>query len=244
MAFDAMNTKDAMRIMWALTLMMVMAWITEWLVNPTVTPLRTARIEGDFKYLKRAEIEQAVAGAVQGGFFTVDVESVKDAAESLPWVAKASVRRIWPDSVNISVVEQAPLARWSKASLINPVGEVFVPKSGMENMVGYPLLDGPKGSERTVIDMYRMAQKVLRPIEVKIARMELSKRHAWQLLLDSGLSVQLGVDQVRSRLRRFAQVYPALQRRWPGKIEKIDMRYAHGMAVKWVSDMVDMGSRS
>jgi len=210
----------------------VLAWVGKWVADPAVTPLRVAKIEGELRYLKRADLERAVADVSRGGFFTVDVRAVQRAAESLPWVAKASVRRTWPDSLHILVVEQTPFARWGEKGLVNPRGEVFVPGE-LDMSLDLPYLAGPEGSGQEVVERYRYAGRVLESLGMKVARIELSERRAWSLRTDGGVIVQLGVGDFQKRLERFVKAYPLLTKERDQKMESADMRYSNGMAVKW-----------
>ena len=213
-------------------LLLAMALFGQWLADPSVTPLKVARIEGDLRYLKRSDLETAVAKATQGGFFTVNVQAIKDAAESLPWVAKVSVRRVWPDAIHIWVVEQSPVARWGDKSLINPEGEVFTPSKKLIPE-GLPKFVAPENSGKDVVGRYRLARRELQKLNLAIAQMRLSQRRAWSLVTKDGLVLQLGVDDFDSRIKRFVKVYPRLKSSSNQKMNEVDMRYANGMAVKW-----------
>lgn len=213
--------------------LMLLAWVGTWLADPAVTPLKVARIEGELRYLKKPDLERAVAGVTQGGFFTVNVRAVKRAAESLPWVAKASVRRVWPDTLLIRVVEQTPFARWGRQSLVNPDGEVFG-LEGANLSQELPQLAGPEGSGRELIEHYRHANKTLEPLGMKVAALELSARGAWSLRTDGGVRMHLGVGAFDKRLERFVKAYPRLTQEAGRRMESVDLRYSNGMAVKWV----------
>lgn len=215
-------------------LLLVAIAMTNWLSDPKVTPLKVAKIEGEFRYMKRADLERAIAGVTKGGFFTVDVEVVKKAAEELPWVAKASVRRVWPDALHVWVKEQSPVGWWSENRLINSEGDVFSPQ-GAKVELKLPYLAGPEGSGKEVIEKYWLANDKLQSLGLSIERMELSKRRAWKVYLDSGEALELGVGEFNRRLRRFVAVYPSIKKKKDKKISTIDMRYANGMAVKWAS---------
>ena len=64
-----------------------------WLSDPYRFPLSVVEVRGDFRFLEQGQLQTAVAAHTAGGFFTVDVDAVRAAAEQLPWVYKASVRR-------------------------------------------------------------------------------------------------------------------------------------------------------
>jgi cell division protein FtsQ len=59
-----------------------------------------------------------------------------------------------------------------------------------------------------------------------------SPRRAWQLKLDSGLTLELGREQVEARLARFVGAYDRTLGRLGGGINHVDLRYANGFAVR------------
>lgn len=205
----------------------------KYLLDPQLLPIRVAHIEGDFRYLKRADLEQAVAEVTQASFFGLDVAAIKHAAEALPWVARASVRRVWPDSLHILVVEQVPLARWGDASVINAQGGIFTPPA--DSIPRHlPQLAGPDGSGREVLHQYGLIQKLLVPVGMEVQRLVMSGRRAWHLETRNGILLQLGQDSWRERLDYWVGLYPGLKASRPQESMKtVDMRYGNGMAVLW-----------
>ena len=95
------------------------------LAQPDTLPIRSVKVEGEFRYLAQKDVYEALGGLASGGFFNVDVRAVKKAAESLPWVDSASVRRAWPDTLRLEITEQVPLARWGEHRIINVRGDLF-----------------------------------------------------------------------------------------------------------------------
>ena len=53
------------------------------------------------------------------------------------------------------------------------------------------------------------------------------------VLFDDGLTLSLGRENVGYRLSQFFRVYPSLIAQPARRPERIDMRYAHGFAVRW-----------
>ncbi|HEX9583211.1 MAG TPA: FtsQ-type POTRA domain-containing protein, partial [Gammaproteobacteria bacterium] len=69
-------------------------------------PIASVRIAGEFVNVSRDSLEQVVNGFLPSGFLRLDVEAVRRAAAGLPWVRRVSVRRVWPGSLHIAVVER------------------------------------------------------------------------------------------------------------------------------------------
>jgi len=203
-----------------------------WLKDPNSLPLQVVRIEGDFVYLDRHALELVVADEVRGGFFTVDVETVRTAVRALPWVDEVAVRRVWPDTLRIWVVEQVPLARWGKNGLVNVRGEGFRP-AGDELPAGLPLLEGPEGTEQEMMRRYLELQRKLDPLELKVARLRQDARGAWLSEFDNGTLVELGNRDLLVRMDRFLRLYPRLKATGRGEPVQVDLRYTNGLVVHW-----------
>lgn len=210
----------------------LMGWGGYRLTDPNVLPIRAVRIEGRFEHVSHAALQEAVAPAVRGGFFTVNVAAVQMAAEALPWVGGASVRRVWPDIVNIVVTEQLPAARWGENGLLNPQGEAFYPPADSLPQ-GLPWLRGPQDQEAVVWRWYQDMKRALATAGLEIARLDLSDRRAWRLVLTNGIELALGRDDPYHRLLRLVRVYPQVLEPRVAAIKRVDLRYTNGFAVSW-----------
>jgi cell division protein FtsQ len=204
----------------------------QWLQDPYRFPLRMVKITSKPHYLQKDELQQALAPYVRGGFFTVDVTGIHDAVEALPWVYRATVRRDWPDRLIISFVEQEPVARWGKDALLNRHGEVFVP-SKLPDEPALPLLSGPEGHERTVLEQYRRCNQTLSPLGLRIARVELNERRAWRIGLDNAVQLELGRVDTALRLQRFVRTFPEVFAGHLDALKSVDLRYSNGFSVYW-----------
>lgn len=200
--------------------------------DPNSFPLRVVRIDGHFRYLQRAELERVVGQAAKGNFFTVDVEHIRNSARRVPWVDSVSVRRIWPDTLHMRVVEQVPLVRWNQSSVLNAKGVRFTPR--MEEIPkDLPHLVGPTGSEAEMVDWYQSIEPHFNKIGLKIFSIRLDARSAWSITFSQGMEIRLGNSEVQSRLRRFLRLYPYLVQSGQLWIQRVDLRYTNGFAVFW-----------
>jgi hypothetical protein len=102
-------------------------------------PLRWVDVSGPFARVSAEQIRAAVGPAAARGFLGVDLAEVRAAALSLPWVAEAEVRKVWPDTLEISVREREVLGRLGSDRLVDVSGNVFQAR-GAGDTRGLPLL--------------------------------------------------------------------------------------------------------
>jgi cell division protein FtsQ len=203
-----------------------------WLLQPTTLPIHAVRVEGSFQHLTPADVRAQLVDKASGGFFSLDVDRVKQAAESLPWVAQASVRRVWPDTLVVIVQEQTAVAHWNKEDLLNTHGQIFRPHQS-SSLPQLPRLGGPEGSASVVLDRYQNLSTLLNGLDLQIAELSLSERRAWELQLANGTRIQLGREQDDMAVQRLVQAYPVALREQLDRIAEIDLRYTNGFAVRW-----------
>lgn len=178
----------------------------------------------------REQIQAATEGRIGGNFFAVAPAEVRAALEQLPWVRRASVRRVWPDRLEVALEEHVPLARWGDDALINTYGERFHGRTGLQ----LPVLFGPAGAEHEVALRYGRFSAAVAPLGATLERVVLTPRYAWQVRLSSGLQIMLGRDGdvAEARLRKFVDVYPDTLGRMERKHEYVDLRYPNGFALR------------
>jgi cell division protein FtsQ len=182
----------------------------------------------------RAQIEAATRGRVGGNFFALAPAEVRAALEQLPWVRHASVRRVWPDRLEIELEEHVPLARWDDDALVNTHGERFSAKFAGRSDEPLPVFSGPAGAEHEVMQRYARFSGAIAPLGAKLERVVLTPRYAWELRLSSGLHIMLGRDGdvAEARLRAFVELYAGTLGSIARKHEHVDLRYPNGFALR------------
>jgi cell division protein FtsQ len=182
------------------------------------------------KKTSREDIESVVHDRIRGNFFAVSGDEVRAGIETLPWVRRASVRKVWPDRLEVSIEEHVALARWGDDALVNTHGERFF---GTTDDV-LPLFVAPAGTEHEVALRYAAFNEAVAPLELQVERVVLTPRLAWQLRLTGGLNVMLGRDGelAHARLRRFVGVYDFTVASINRTHEYVDLRYPNGFALR------------
>ncbi|MBA1333540.1 cell division protein FtsQ [Candidatus Endoriftia persephone str. Guaymas] len=211
-------------------------WGYQWLQQPGAMPLRSVGIDGEVRYLDRGLLEKTVHESIRGGFFSVDLQAVRSAVEGLPWVDRVSVKRLWPDRIEVSVVEHEPLARWGKDALVNQRGEIFRPRS-LPKIPGLVSWEGPDANVALIHRNYRRIRALLETVEMKLKRIVADQRNAWTLYTDEGLALVLGRGDAAQQLARFVPLYPELRASRKQKLLRIDLRYTNGFSVTWETQM-------
>ena len=195
-------------------------------------PMRVISMDGSFQRVSPGQIEKAVAPFAHAGFMSVDLDAVQHAIEGLPWVDHARVQRRWPGSLHVTLVEQTAAARWGESGLLNTRGELFV-RSAPHVPVELPRLSGPDGTESQVAQRYLAAQGRMLEAGLRIAALRLDERGAWEIDLDSGVTVRLGRRDVDERIERFIRTASQVIAHRMNDITYVDMRYSNGFAIGW-----------
>lgn len=198
-----------------------------------------------FRHVKaatiRAQALSTIAASTTGNFFTVDLEAVRRAFESVAWVRRAQVRREWPNRLVVRLEEHQVLGSWDDGRLVNTFGELFTANSAEaeEDVKDLPELAGPEGSERDVASRYVDFRSWFARLSLVPDQVTLSPRYAWTVHFDngtdSGLTVDLGRERdgntVPERVVRLLNAWPLVTSRWP-KPTLIDLRYPNGFALR------------
>ena len=97
--------------LFALAALLVLAAIAVYAARLPQFSLREVRIAGELKHVTREQVEDVVRREVHGGFFTVNLNTARDAFERMPWVRGANLRREWPHTTVICRYSSGPKAR-------------------------------------------------------------------------------------------------------------------------------------
>ncbi|MBM3367021.1 MAG: FtsQ-type POTRA domain-containing protein [Betaproteobacteria bacterium] len=205
------------------------------LARSSLFPLRDLVVAGSLQHTPRAQIERVTAG-FGGNFFAADLSALRARLESLPWVRRVEVRRVWPDRVEIVLEEHVALARWGDTALVNTFGEPFAGQLEDAQAAQLPLFAGPAQTERELARRYQRFAGILQPLGEVPERVILTPRHAWQLRTSGGLHLELGRDgaePVEARLARFVAAHRStLGRLPPSGTRHVDLRYPNGFVLR------------
>ncbi len=193
-------------------------------------PVEHVAITGEIEHTTPAVLQELVQTALRGGFLGTDLGELRERLESLPWIYRANVRRQWPASLEIAVIEQLPIARWGESGYLNHEGEAFSSLKNHGEQV-LPLLRGREGSQRELMAHYQAFAELLAPLDLTLTELRMSELGELRARLDGGIELVIGKQDFKRRVSRFAVIYRAQLAPQAAQIVKVDMRYGNGLAV-------------
>lgn len=195
-------------------------------------PIARVSVQGELSYISQQAVQERIAPFIANSFFNVDLTGMRAELESMPWIARAEVRRVWPDQVSIRLEEQLPVARWGSEALLNNQGQAFAPRE-LTHYENLPLLSGPQRAQQQVMQQYQVLSQMLRPMGFSIVSLELREHGSWFISTGQGVDILLGRDHLVEKIRRFSAIYDKVLKEQIANIARIDLRYANGLAVAW-----------
>lgn len=166
-----------------------------------------------------------------------DVDAARDRVASLPWVQSASVRKIYPEMLEVRIQEREPFAIWQhggELSIVGRMGNVIVPFSGGRH-AALPLVVGDGAAERAAAFVDRVVQHPMLASKVKGYVLVGGRR--WNLRLSNGLTVKLpefGTDDAMAALERMEEDGQILRR----DVASVDLRLSDRVVVKMTTEAV------
>lgn len=223
-------------LLFALSLVVMLYAALYVVVHLPIFPLREVKVEGELNHVSREQVQLIVSRHLKGNFFTMDLAKARGAFEKLPWARKVSVRRRWPDKLEVTIEEHQALARWSSIALVNRQGELFHAASSSD----LPVFYGPGDGVIEVASQYDAFSKVLKAANLEVASLALTPRRAWQVTTGNGIVIELGRSDMQPRLEKFVNVYNSTLVGLNKKITYVDLRYPNGFAVRKPTERINV----
>jgi cell division protein FtsQ len=185
--------------------------------------------------LSEADILAAAGITANTSLLFLDVAAVRAKLEATPWIAHATVRKLYPGHLELAIEERQAFALWQKdykLSLIAADGTVLAPVDE-RSVPRLPLVVGPGAAAKahdflTLLGRYPLVREQLRAAILVADR-------RWNLQLKSGLDIRLpetGVDKALDTLVALDRDKKILSR----DITAIDLRLPELLTVRLSDD--------
>ncbi len=240
-----------------LTLGLIVLFLADRMFHPDKFQINEIVVHGDFHNVDGGQVHRVVEGALDGNYFSVSLQRMEKEITELPWVFSASLRRRWPSTIVVDVIEIQPVARWGESQWLNFTGdlvEVQAGGSGADYDV-LPGLSGPYGSTETVWRAFRSWSGRFASSGLALNGLKLEGSGLWLLDLSLGAlvlsqdgsspakndrtgGITMIVEGERSTpdIQRFIRTLNQhLIAKFPDMMS-VDLRYPNGFAIRWKDD--------
>ncbi|TMJ51231.1 MAG: cell division protein FtsQ/DivIB [Alphaproteobacteria bacterium] len=143
------------------------------------------------KHVSRAEIVAAAGVTGRTSLLFLDVEAARARLKTMPWIAEATVRKLFPDRLQIRVREREPFALWQvggRLSLIAADGTLLGPPNDPA-FAALPLVVGP-GAQTKARDFLALLDRYP-SIREQVRASVLVAERRWNLKLKNNVDIRL-----------------------------------------------------
>lgn len=221
----------------------------QWLVRQPVFAIRAITVEGDVNRNSAASLRANALPRMSGSFLSMNLQQTRAAFEAVPWVRHATVQRLWPARLQVTLEEHQPAAYWEtkpegadaesdatvERLLVNDHGEVFQANLGDVEDEDLPVLSGPEKSSAHMLRLWQQLQAQTARLEDSISRLDLSGRGSWRATLEKGTVIELGRGTDAEVLARYTQYVSSITQvsaRFHTAVLSADLRHIDGYAVR------------
>jgi len=196
--------------------------------------------ENDTPHITNDELKKLVVRELNGTAITSDLSPIYKSVVSHPWVKEATVRRIWPNKILVSLIEHNIVGVWSDGRFVTDVGKLLyfekLQSESIENEKKCLLvqLDGPPDTGKIVLDRASMISKKASLIGLQLIGIQLTTQYDWKVFFSNGMKMELGGDSIKTpideRLDNFFNSVGWFSKKIKKDLVSVDLRYAQGFA--------------
>jgi cell division protein FtsQ len=181
--------------------------------------------------------EVLATGGVNGrsSLLFLDAAALRDKLKANPWIAEATVLKLYPGQLQINITERSAFALWQqdrRLSLIADDGVVLEPYLP-HRFISLPLVVG-KGAETRARDFLALLARYPQVRSVTKAAIFVGERR-WNLRLKDGLDIRLPENDVGAALAALSKLDKE-ERLFSRDIVAVDMRLPDRLTVQLSDD--------
>lgn len=173
-----------------------------------------------------------------GSLLAFDVAAARDRLETLPWIASATIRKLYPDALSVEVTEKQAFARWhdgSRVFLIDRKGVLITD----EFDVSYdtlPLVAGRGAPELAEAAMAMVAGH--EALADRVAALVRVGDRRWDVLLTDGPTIRLPEDGQEAALQEVVRL-EAQAKLLQRDIAVVDLRIPDRITIRLTPDAAE-----
>jgi len=213
-------------------------WVFDYLGRADALMVRDVEIHGNAR-LSSSDVDVLLKGLRGENIFAVDLDGYRHRLLDSPWVADVSFRRALPSTIDIQIVERAPLAiarLGEQLYLVDDTGVIVDEYSAAYADLDLPIVDGllsAASADGPLTDRVRV-QLVAGLFSALSSEPELTRRLSQVNVVNDRDAVvmfdtypvwlHLGNDRFVERVQTFFEIAPTLHERF-AEIDSVDLRF-------------------
>ena len=203
----------------------------------TTSALKVTRITVDGNQrMSRGEVLSHLEGLEGAHMLTVDLEPWREKLRGAPWVADATLRRVFPHTVMVVIDEREPMGIGrlnDRLMLVDPEGTIIDEFGPNYATLDLPIIDGLAAGGPTLVDGERaiLASRLIAGLQQQpglakmVSQIDVTDvRDAAVLLKNDTAVLKVGHEKFAERLQSYLELAPALRERVQG-IDYVDLRF-------------------
>ena len=240
-SFDIKILNFISTLLFALFAGSIVVGFTIWYVFNSFINLEKIIIRGDSTHHSITSFRENIIPILRGNFFSINLNDTRLAFESLPWIYSVTVKRVFPNKIEIYLQEHKPVAIWGTrdgSMMINANGVIFNTSQDENEYDELPQFIGPESQSSLMLTVYMKLNTILLPLKVKLVKIELSSRGSWTAILDGGAKIELGrgsVEILAERAKQFIGTLDIIVANFNKDINALqyaDLRHVNGYALR------------
>ncbi len=193
------------------------------------TKVAVVNIIGTLIADQRAQLHSLLDDQVHRRMWLLDLTQLRHDIEAIPWVDRATIRRVFPDQIVVKVQPHQPVARW-KDGFINREGHYFTrAPEWAQSLVHF---NGDDTARQEILNFYQQYAAPFAKANAKIDRISQDATYGWRLFIRDGIEVVLGFEQPMNRARTVLSAIRSGLLTRHLDTTYIDMRYEFGLALR------------
>jgi cell division protein FtsQ len=183
------------------------------------------------RQITREEILATAGVTGRTSLFFFDVDAARARLKTNPWIADATVLKLYPDRLQVNITEREPFALWQiggKVSVVAADGTVLEPYVA-QRFTRLPFVVGRGAHKRAKGFLAELDRHPAIRAQVRAAILVAERR--WNLRLRNGLDVRLPEDDVAGALQRLVAL-DAGKQLLSRDIVVVDLRLADRVTVR------------
>ncbi len=225
------------------TLMLCGLHMSAWVGTDGAFRVQHLQVEG-CQFSNENDVRATAKALLGKRIFGVDLDSVQERVASMPYVMEARVSRIFPSTVQITVVEKQPIALLNDRGML-PVDEegTVMPRLKAGTKLDLPIVSGVRVARRNantklpeaalpLLQFMRALNETDAVLYQQVSEFHLdNKMNLTLFLMRQGVPVYLGKEEWPEKCDRLQTVLKQLEMR-AERVASIDLRFENQVVTK------------